>query len=88
MQRGAMPRCIPFFTTEEIEMANPNNPNPNQPAHPHGEPPGQAKPKPGEPGYVKPGQGEQPIDPNTGQPYPDNTLPGDLPDEGEGEARR
>jgi hypothetical protein len=52
--------------------------NPNKPDHPKGEPPGQAKPKPGDPDYVKPGKGED-IDPETGLPYPDQTLPGDLP---------
>ena len=60
-------------------MANPNKPDKD---HPHGAPPGQSKPKPGDPDYVKPGGGEEeaPVDPSTGQPYPDHTLPGDLPE--------
>jgi hypothetical protein len=55
---------------------------PEKPAHPQGEPPGQAKPKPGEPGYQQPGQKPEetpPPKPNQdlpeGEPYPDQGLP-------------
>jgi type VI secretion system protein len=41
------------------------------PQHPHGEPPGQAKPKPGEPGYTQPGQKPE----TTPPPAPNQDLP-------------